>query len=66
VLGPACNGQARIPLKVRPGFHRLTLSAEDPATVWPDPNDHRDLLLLLGNPRLEVRHELQTLADQGR
>ncbi len=50
----AANGwRLSAPLELPPGPSRLTLSVEEPATVPLPAGDPRELLLLLGGPRLE-------------
>ncbi len=50
----AANGwRLALPLELPPGRSRLTLSVEEPLTVPLPAGDPRELLLLLGGPRLE-------------
>jgi hypothetical protein len=54
----AANGwRLAVPLELPPGRSRLTLTVEEPLTVPLPGGDPRELLLLLGGPRLEPTPE---------
>ncbi len=52
-LSPANHWQLAAPLELPPGRSRLTLVVEEPITAPLPAGDPRELMLLLGGPRLE-------------